>query len=48
MDASRRDFLKVTTLGGAAAVVFGFDLAPAFTSAHLVRMAEMLKTTLLK
>jgi len=48
MDATRRDFLNVTTLGGAAAMVFGFDLAPAFASAHLVRMAEKLKATLLK
>jgi anaerobic selenocysteine-containing dehydrogenase len=48
MDASRRDFLKVTTLAGAAAVVFGFGPIPAFASAHLVRMAEKLKTSLLK
>jgi formate dehydrogenase major subunit len=30
MHNTRRDFLKVSTLGGAALTLFGFDLAPAY------------------
>src|SRR6202171_5142755 len=30
MNPTRRDFLKLTTIGGAAAAVFGFDLKPAY------------------
>jgi len=44
MDASRRDFLKVTTLGGAAAVVFGFDLAPAFAQLRALKIARATET----
>ena len=44
MDATRRDFLKVTTLGGAAAVVFGFDLAPAFAQLRALKIARTTET----
>jgi len=44
MDATRRDFLKVTTLGGAAAVVFGFDLAPAFAQLRALKIARATET----
>jgi len=30
METNRREFLKVATLGAAAATVFGFDLKPAY------------------
>ena len=29
MEASRRDFLKLATIGGTAAAVLGFDVQPA-------------------
>ena len=44
MDATRRDFLRVTTLGGAAAVVFGFDLAPAFARLRALKIARTTET----
>ena len=44
MDATRRDFLKVTTLGGAAAVVFGFDLAPAFAQLRALKISRATET----
>jgi len=44
MDATRRDFLKVSTLGGAAAVVFGFDLAPAFAQLRALKIARATET----
>lgn len=44
MDTTRRDFLKVTTLGGAAAVVFGFDLAPAFAQLRALKIARATET----
>ena len=44
MDATRRDFLKVTTLGGVAASVFGFDLAPAYAQLRSLRIARATET----
>ncbi len=44
MDATRRDFLKVTALGGAAAVVFGFDLAPAYAQLRELKIARATET----
>ncbi len=38
MNPSRRDFLKVSTIGGAAAAVFGFDLAPAYAQLKQLRI----------
>ena len=44
MQASRRDFLKVTTLGGAAAAAFGFDLAPAYAELRRLKIARANET----
>src|ERR1700693_1735485 len=44
MDTSRRDFLKVATLGGAAATVFGFDLAPAYAQLKELKIARAAET----
>ena len=44
MDSTRRDFLKITTLGGAAAAVFGFDLAPAFAQLRALKIARATET----
>jgi len=44
MDATRRDFLKVTTLGGVAASVFGFDLAPAYAQLRSLKIARATET----
>lgn len=40
MDPSRRDFLKLATVGGAAAAVFGFDLQPAYAQLRLLKIAR--------
>src|ERR1700759_3879767 len=44
MKASRRDFLKVATLGGAAATVFGFDLKPAYAQLKELKIARATET----
>lgn len=44
MQASRRDFLKVATVGGAAAAVFGFDLKPAFAELRSLKIARANET----
>ena len=44
METSRRDFLKVATLGGAAATVFGFDLAPAYAQLRELKIARATET----
>src|SRR4029077_5616005 len=44
MDASRRDFLKLTTVGGAAAAVFGFDLQPAYAQLRTLKIARANET----
>jgi formate dehydrogenase major subunit len=44
MQASRRDFLKVATVGGAAAAVFGFDLKPAFAELRVLKIARANET----
>jgi len=36
MNPSRRDFLKITAVGGAAAAVFGFDLKPGPTMSDVL------------
>src|SRR5260370_3134538 len=40
----RRDFLKLTTIGGAAAAVFGFDLKPAFAQLRTLKIARASET----
>ena len=44
MDLSRRDFLKVGTLGGLTATVFGFDLAPAYAQLRELKIARATET----
>ena len=44
METSRRDFLKVATLGGAAVTVFGFDLRPAYAQLRELKIARATET----
>ena len=44
MQTNRRDFLKVATLGGAAATAFGFDLAPAYAEMRALKIARASET----
>jgi formate dehydrogenase major subunit len=44
MDTGRRDFLKVTALGGCALSLFGFDLAPAFAQLRELKIARATET----
>jgi formate dehydrogenase major subunit len=44
METSRRDFLKVATIGGAAATIFGFDLAPAYAQLGELKIARATET----
>jgi formate dehydrogenase major subunit len=44
MAVSRRDFLKVATIGGAGALAFGFDLTPAYAAARELKIARTTET----
>jgi len=44
METGRRDFLKVATLGGVAATVFGFDLRPAYAQLRELKIARATET----
>src|ERR1700731_1919007 len=44
MQTSRRDFLKVAPIGGTAATVFGFDLAPAYAQLRELKIARATET----
>ncbi|HVT58194.1 MAG TPA: twin-arginine translocation signal domain-containing protein [Thermoanaerobaculia bacterium] len=44
MNLSRRDFLKVGTIGGVTATVFGFDLAPAYAQLRELKIARATET----
>jgi formate dehydrogenase major subunit len=44
MSASRRDFLRLTTVGGVAAAVFGFDLQPAYAQLRQLKIARANET----
>ncbi|MGB6678056.1 MAG: twin-arginine translocation signal domain-containing protein, partial [Terriglobales bacterium] len=44
MPNTRRDFLKVSTLGGAALTLFGFDLAPAYAQLRELKIARASET----
>jgi len=44
MNPSRRDFLKMTAVGGAAAAVFGFDLKPAYAELRTLKIARAKET----
>jgi formate dehydrogenase major subunit len=44
MDGTRRDFLKITTLGGAALSLFGFDLQPAYAQLSKLKIERATET----
>jgi formate dehydrogenase major subunit len=44
MDTSRRDFLRIAGIGGAAATVFGFDLVPAYAQLRDLKIARATET----
>ena len=44
MITTRRDFLKVSTVGGVAASLFGFDLAPAYAQVRELKIARTTET----
>jgi formate dehydrogenase major subunit len=44
MNPSRREFLKITAAGGAAAAVFGFDLKPAYAQLRNLKIARASET----
>src|SRR6266576_3009180 len=44
MSPTRRDFLKLTTLGGTAATLFGFDLKPAYAQTSSLKIARASET----
>src|SRR5258708_28769009 len=44
MASSRRDFLKIGAVGGAAAAVFGFDLQPAFAQLRSLKIERANET----
>jgi formate dehydrogenase major subunit len=44
MDPTRRQFLKASTLGGVAASVLGFDLAPALAQGRALKIARTTET----
>ena len=44
MPSSRRDFIKISTLGGAAAAVLGFDLAPAYAQLRTLKIERASET----
>ncbi len=44
MISSRREFLKVSTIGGVAATVLGFDLTPAYAQVRELKIARTTET----
>ena len=44
METTRRDFLRVAAIGGAAATIFGFDLAPAYAQLRELKIARATET----
>ena len=44
MDANRRDFIKISLAGGAAASFFGFDLRPAYAQLQELKIARAQET----
>ncbi len=44
MNPTRRDFLKITAVGGAAAAVYGFDLQPAYAQLRVLKIARASET----
>jgi formate dehydrogenase major subunit len=44
VNTSRRDFLKVTSIGGVAATALGFDLAPAYAQTTALKISRTTET----
>jgi len=44
MAVSRRDFIKVATVGGVGALAFGFDLTPAYAAVRELKIARATET----
>jgi formate dehydrogenase major subunit len=44
VNTTRRDFLKVTSIGGAAATVLGFDLTPAYAQTTALKISRTTET----
>jgi formate dehydrogenase major subunit len=44
METNRREFLKVASIGGAAATIFGFDLKPAYAQLRELKIARATET----
>ena len=44
MSTTRRDFIKLATVGGTAAAFFGFDLKPAFAQLRALKIARANET----
>ena len=44
MSTSRREFLKVSTIGGVAVSVLGFDLTPAYAEVREMKFARTTET----
>jgi formate dehydrogenase major subunit len=44
METNRRDFLKIATVGGAAAAVFGFNVKPAYAQMSQLKIARASET----
>jgi formate dehydrogenase major subunit len=44
MQPTRRDFLKVSTLGGVAVSILGFDLTPAYAAVRELKIARTTET----
>jgi formate dehydrogenase major subunit len=44
MQPTRRDFLKASTLGGAAVSILGFDLTPAYAAVRELKIARTTET----
>ena len=44
MNPTRRDFLKITTVGGVTATILGFDLKPAYAQAQALKISRTTET----
>src|SRR5205823_8742017 len=44
MSTTRRDFLKMSTIGGVAATVLGFDMAPAYAQTQALKISRTTET----
>jgi formate dehydrogenase major subunit len=44
METSRREFFKIAAIGGVAATIFGFDLAPAYAQLRELKIARATET----